>query len=495
MNVRFFSGTRAQYDSLPSPRNPLGLYFCEDTRELFWADRLLTDGIRVVQTFADLPTRADAIADGVVYYVTETRNGYVISPDRTQWLQTIYAPVTNAYAVPESEYYNTVTTVGAVRDIEAKIYGAINELDDRIADLEVGITAAGVKAIYFAGQKLYAHDDGTYHIDRLCALRALGFSIPEDLNEELELITKEYIDNQFSEVLAKYYTKSEIDALIPDTSKFITAEELPELPTKVSELENDAGYLTEHQSLDGYATEEFVAEAISDVATDLSNYYTKDETAEVISEAVAEKADSIVFTTDQFVGKPVGNFVLGENVKGLTIAEILAKLLELTDTAGENPPEEPTSIVDKIIYKQIPMYSTDATGSISEVPYVLITGNEFEMSQEPTQSCFYQIVNDAGEVVESGYQQLAIENEDAYFVIALPNEVDYNTMVTVKAYEGAFTHSWQVVEKLEMISDRATVEQLCEEVGMDISQVPDTHTVWLYQDVSTGTKYRFVINE
>lgn len=29
-------------------------------------------------------------------------------------------------------------------------------------------------------------------------------------------------------------------------------------PTKVSELENDKGYLTEHQSLDGYATEQYV---------------------------------------------------------------------------------------------------------------------------------------------------------------------------------------------------------------------------------------------
>lgn len=29
-------------------------------------------------------------------------------------------------------------------------------------------------------------------------------------------------------------------------------------PTKISELENDKGYLTEHQSLDGYATEQYV---------------------------------------------------------------------------------------------------------------------------------------------------------------------------------------------------------------------------------------------
>ena len=34
MNVRFFGGTKAEYLSLKAPRNPLGLYFCEDTQEL-----------------------------------------------------------------------------------------------------------------------------------------------------------------------------------------------------------------------------------------------------------------------------------------------------------------------------------------------------------------------------------------------------------------------------------------------------------------------------
>ncbi len=52
----------------------------------------------------------------------------MVSPDRTEWLQTIYAPVTDAYSIPEEEMYTTVTTVGAVRDIEAKIYKRIEEV-------------------------------------------------------------------------------------------------------------------------------------------------------------------------------------------------------------------------------------------------------------------------------------------------------------------------------------------------------------------------------
>lgn len=125
-NVKFYSGTRAQYDSLTS-YNPLALYFCDDTGELFKGNVCLSDGIRVVPTHADLPELSCA-ADGIVYFIRDSRNGYMISPDRTEWLQTIYAPVTDAYTVPEDEIYNTVTTVGAVRDVEAKIYKRIEEV-------------------------------------------------------------------------------------------------------------------------------------------------------------------------------------------------------------------------------------------------------------------------------------------------------------------------------------------------------------------------------
>lgn len=305
MNVRFFAGTRAQYDRIIAP-SEVALYFCTDTRELFLGSMLLTDGMRVVPTFADLPT-PDKAADGVVYYVTETRNGYVVPHGGNAWLQTIYAPVADVTKVPESEVYNTVTTVGAVRDITTEIYGEISSLDERIANIEIGSSGTGIKAIYFAGRQLDTHDDGTYHIDRLCALRALGFVIPDN-QEEFELVTKEYVDNQIKAIaninldefakktdleglatedyvktkieeaglsnkdidLSNYYTKVEINDLIPDTSGFVKKDEMPVVPTKVSELANDAGYIT-----------------TADIPkTDLSNYYNKSETEVLVNELV-----------------------------------------------------------------------------------------------------------------------------------------------------------------------------------------------------------------
>ena len=232
MNVRFFAGTRAQYDALPIPRNPLGLYFCEDTNELFWADRLLTDGMRVVATVTDLPT-PDKAADGVVYYITETRNGYVVPHGTTEWVQTIYAPVTDAYEVPESEIYNTVTTVGAVRDIEEKIYETI---DERIANIEIGVVAPGVRTISIAGIE-FTEIDGVITLGRAALREALGFILPDGLEEsEIEVATKDYVDSQIANIpetdLSNYYNKSEVDVLIP------------KVPTKISELDNDVGYAT-----------------------------------------------------------------------------------------------------------------------------------------------------------------------------------------------------------------------------------------------------------
>ena len=125
-NVRFYSGTKQQYLSLTT-YNPLALYFCTDTGELYRGDQCLSDGIRIVPTRADLPELSCA-ADGIVYFIAATKSGYMISPDRTEWLQTIYAPVADVSTIPESEIYKTVTTVGAVRDIEAKIYQRIEEI-------------------------------------------------------------------------------------------------------------------------------------------------------------------------------------------------------------------------------------------------------------------------------------------------------------------------------------------------------------------------------
>ena len=141
-----------------------------------------------------------------------------------------------------------------------------------------------------------------------------GYAKTTDIPSVEGLATKSYVDENIAKVatsgdidLSNYvtkdtvYTKAQTDALIPS------------VPSKISQLENDSnylssipeeyvtdtelnakGYLTSHQdlsayalkteiptvpSLDGYATTEYVNNAIANVpTTDLSNYYTKAET-------------------------------------------------------------------------------------------------------------------------------------------------------------------------------------------------------------------------
>ena len=133
-----------------------------------------------------------------------------------------------------------------------------------------------------------------------------------DINIDLSsYATKEELTNAINSIdLSAYAKKTDI----PSLNGYAKTSEIP---SKVSELENDSnylssipeeyvtetelnakGYLTEHQdlsayalkteipSLDGYATTEYVDNAIANVPSggnvDLSNYYTKAETNALI---------------------------------------------------------------------------------------------------------------------------------------------------------------------------------------------------------------------
>lgn len=197
-NVRFIKTTKDKHINRDT-YDPNALYFCEDTQEIYKGQYPYTEGVKVIPTKADLPSCPNA-ADGVVYFIAETKSGYMMSPDRTEWLQTIYAPVTNAYEIPESEMYSTVTTVGAVRDIERAIY---EHIDNEIANVEPG---DGVESISFAGVEM-TEVDGVFSIDKESAREALGiYTSPESApeGEEENVVATMATVNQMSEELRAY---------------------------------------------------------------------------------------------------------------------------------------------------------------------------------------------------------------------------------------------------------------------------------------------------
>lgn len=154
--------------------------------------------------------------------------------------------------------------------------------------------------------------------------------------------TKEEVNTAISNVevdLTGYatetYVQEQIDAIpAPDLSNYALKTEIPTVPTNVSAFNNDAGYLTEHQSLEGLATEEYVQEAVAavDVSGQLADYaksadvYTKTEVDAAIANVEVDlsgyytktEVDSKTDTLSSSIGTNATNISsLSETVTGL----------------------------------------------------------------------------------------------------------------------------------------------------------------------------------
>jgi hypothetical protein len=113
-------------------------------------------------------------------------------------------------------------------------------------------------------------------------------------------------------------------------------------------------------------------------------------------------AKDIPFTEEYKVGKALGGFTVGDSVKDLSLAEILIKLLGLTEVAidPELPPDIPPiigddTLVSEIIRTKAPIYQINDNYEIVEVKFNFKTFNETASAAEPTdrQTVFYQVVN------------------------------------------------------------------------------------------------------
>jgi hypothetical protein len=785
MNVRFFAGTKSQYLDI-AKHNPVALYFCYDSRELFWGDKLISDGMRVVSTYAELPNLCDnSVAEGVVYYVAESRNGYVLSPDRSEWLQVIYAPGNgNGQSADLSAYYTKseadAAIVAAIAKIEIpNLEGFLKEIPaEYITEEELNAKGfltehqdlsdyakksdiptdylTAVPDEYITETELIEEleklehpvvDLEGYATELYVDSKIASIEIPEpDLSEYAKLIDIPDVSNFITEVPAEFITESELDAKgyltehqdlssyatkaelfnkdynelvntpsIPsidglatedfvrnaiaeaelndkdiDVSCFATKDDIKnfastsyvdekvseiEIPTNVSAFINDAGYLTEHQSLegyaktedipdvskfitsipdeyitdselaaelakiehptislDGYATEAWVNDQgfikehqdlshlaekdhahdnyaekdheheqyltehqslesyakkeelfsrsyndltdkpeipnvdnfitmeqveaknyLTEVPTDYAkksdipsldgyakteeiptDYLTEADLAgyskfsgsyndltdkpeipsvdglaseEYVGEAVknfatneqlAAKANDILFTESKIVKTPVGGFVADEDINGLTIAQLFAKLLGLNDNDGpEKPPVEPdSSTVGKIMAEQLPMYQLSGDGQLAELAYnyVAITAEEAAgKQQKPTQSCFYQILDSDGSVTESGYQQIQKKVAGVPFMIALPDFVDCEKQVTVQTYD-ELNSLWKPIG-LKLTDDADEIAEICDLEECSVPEVPHGYKLWVSETMSGTAIYRFIITE
>ena len=308
--------------------------------------------------------------------------------------------------------------------------------------------------------------------------------------------TEEYVLEKIAEAeiadkeidLSMFYTKSEVDAKIPSLEGLATEDyvqnaidsiEIPqqdlsqyalktEIPTKVSSLENDLDF----------TTKKYVDDAIKNIdipEIDTSNLATKEE--------LNLKSNKVLFTEDKLVTNALGAFKVNDSLKGLTIEEIILKLLCTASTPDD--PEPVDNLAARLLRDKVPMYSVNQDHILAEVPFV-----ELDANAEPDVSGFYVRYDADGNLTAAGYQDLTIYNDELYYMIALPKEMVYNNEC----------ETWDADEKIwvrsefPLSSNEALVEAACNEAGIDISNIDkDKYTIWVADDICTGSIIRYRI--
>ena len=140
--VSYKYGTKATYLGLVS-RDPYALYWCTDTKELYKGDDLFTDGLRFVNSKAELPEYTVA-ADGIIYFCTDTGAGYVLNPERNGWTNVIYGVDGTTIEINED---GLLQVIGS-GSVAPEVTGQLTDLAQRVDSLEK-IVAGGTN---FKGQ-------------------------------------------------------------------------------------------------------------------------------------------------------------------------------------------------------------------------------------------------------------------------------------------------------------------------------------------------------
>lgn len=147
----------------------------------------------------------------------------------------------------------------------------------------VGEQIAAIPPVSFEGYATEAFVEAA--IEDIPEVDLSGYALKSELPSTVGLATEEYVNQQIEAIpdvdLTGYAKETYVDEKIaaipaPDYSGLATegyvdekvgAIVIPEVPTKVSAFENDANYLTEHQSLENYYTKEEVDGAITEAGS------------------------------------------------------------------------------------------------------------------------------------------------------------------------------------------------------------------------------------
>jgi hypothetical protein len=161
-------------------------------------------------------------------------------------------------------------------------------------------------------------------------------SVYKDLDKETEIGSNQFVVNTLSK---ETYNAMKEAGTLSDTELYMVNDETP-VPTKVSELENDLGYLTNHQDISGKADTSYVNTELNkkaEKATTLEGYGIEDITnmnttsvvdnnGEIVSKVTINNNEVVLTSTN-----------LTKNVQGGTYVNISKPLGETLYKFGCHP--------------------------------------------------------------------------------------------------------------------------------------------------------------
>lgn len=271
---------------------------------------------------------------------------------------------------------------------------------------------------------------------------------------------------------------------------------------------------------------------------------------------ISDPADVKLFAEDNYVvGTAIGSFAQDDSVKELTLKEILIKLLDLAvkyqltfkidgasyasykiregdkitlpaaptkegytfkgwfvadnqltansimpgyDVTAEAIFEEiigPTTITEYIEMNQLPMYQIDENLEVNEIPFTVAEFTEETATKAPSESTFFKVMS-GDDVIQAGYQHVSEVNDAMYYVILLPNELDFDTNLRIEVWDEG-NNTW-VATDMEMTSDEQVINEAFAEADLEVPEFDrDRYTLWLDTSLNTcsGADFRFIINE
>ena len=262
-------------------------------------------------TSADIPTAPD-----LTPYALKTELPTVFSGDYNDLsnkptLPTALGDLTNNVGYATETYVDT--------QVAAAVSGGSIDLSGYVTDAELA-TAVGVEAT----ARTASDQNLQQQIDAIVIPDVSGFVTNSELQTELA-------NYQPTVDLTSYYTKTEVDALIPSTIS-ASWNDITDKPTLFSGSYADLTDAPAIPDITGLATEVYVQQQLAGYqpTIDLSAYYTKTQVDALIDAIETGTVDLTGYATETFVSQQIANASIGG----------IANLDDLSDVAVGSLPQQ-----------------------------------------------------------------------------------------------------------------------------------------------------------